>query len=185
MSEFALYYRLDANDQIVDVGGKGWDAFARENGGVDAMRSRIIGTKLYAHVSGKVTRLYTWTMLDSVRRLGRPAVRPYRCDSPDLKRFMEMTIEDAGNGELLLSHRLIRTEPLRRRAHFSAVGGPTHKIFVRCSMCNRLNVDNGWLEPDIAASHPKLAELREDIPVIYSVCDACQVDVKNRVRGPK
>ncbi len=104
-----LYYRLDRNDRIVEVGGT-WDHFAQENGGEDVVSDRILGTQLFKHVSGKTSRDFIWTAVDSVRKLAAPRRFAYRCDSPEFKRFMEMLITPDAAGGLLVEHTTLRVE---------------------------------------------------------------------------
>lgn len=94
----SIYFRLDGRDRILEAGGPEWDRFARDNGGEAAFRQRVEGSDIFAHVCGETTIMFLRVLLDGVRVLGRPVTRAYRCDSPDLKRFMTMTITPVGTG---------------------------------------------------------------------------------------
>jgi hypothetical protein len=170
-----LSYRLDNQDRIVEVGGD-WDRVARENDGSEVLADRIIGTKLYAHVADQPSRMFVWTMLDSVRKLFRPSVKTYRCDCPDFKRHMEMTISPESAGGLLVQHRLIGLENQPVRMRFSALTAGQAKgrqLVLRCTMCVKLKVGGIWLEPDATL----MAGLGQDDgvkQVAYSICDDCK-----------
>jgi hypothetical protein len=137
---------------------------------------RIIGTKLYAHVSDEPSRMFVWTMLDSVRKLVRPSVKLYRCDCPDFKRQMEMTILPETGGGLLIKHRLIRLEKQPLRIRFTGIGGgqaASRSLVLRCTMCVKLKVRGVWREPDGAV----LGALSPDnggTQVAYGICEDCQ-----------
>ncbi len=169
----SIYYRLDAEDRIVEAGSDAWDEFAKQNGGRSALRVQIEGTKIYAHVAGEASRMFVWTMLDGVRKLGRGTTKLYRCDSPNLKRQMEMTIAPAGNGGLLVTHRTVRTEPLLRPLSFAASPRQSTRLLVRCSMCNRLRVDGAWREPEAVQSLAAQPPGRGAIAVAYGICEPC------------
>jgi hypothetical protein len=167
-------YRLDHLDCIVEVSGE-WDRVAKENDGAAVVADRVLGTKLYAHVADEPSRMFVWTMLDAVRKLHRPSVKLYRCDSPGQKRHMEMTISPLSGGGLLVQHRLIRVEkqPLRVRliGHAGTVGG--RSLLLRCTMCAKLKVDGAWCEPDatlLAAMQATAGGTR----VAYGICDECR-----------
>jgi hypothetical protein len=170
-----LSYRLDKQDRIVEVGGD-WDRVARENDGTEVVADRIIGTKLYAHVADEPSRMFVWTMLDSVRKLFRPSVKLYRCDCPDFKRQMEMTILPETGGGLLVEHRLIGIEkqPLRLRFAGQVRSSlPARALILRCTMCVKLKVSGVWHEPD----ETMLAALEQKdcaVQVAYGICDDCK-----------
>lgn len=166
----SLYYLLDGRDRIADAGGA-WDRFAMENDGNDILRERVIGSSIYDHVVGDTSGMFLRTLLSSVRLLGRPLTRPYRCDSPDTKRFMEMTLVAEEDDSVRLSHRLVRSEPFGQRFIFTVERG-RQAFLVRCSMCNRVKRSNHWMEPEVAA---QTGEFQAGQPqsVIYGVCPRC------------
>jgi hypothetical protein len=171
-------YRLDNQDRIVEVGGD-WDRVAKENDGTEVLANRIIGTKLYAHVSDEPSRMFVWTMLDSVRKLFRPSVKLYRCDCPDFKRQMEMTIIPEAAGGLLVQHRLISQEQQPQRIRFKGLAGghsgQTNRrtLVLRCTMCVKLRVGGIWNEPD-AKLLAGLSQENGVAQVAYGICEDCQ-----------
>jgi hypothetical protein len=121
--------------------------------------------------------MYVRTLIQSARLLRKPLLRPYRCDSPDLRRYMEMRLSVDSSGLLRWEHRLLRCERLARRLAFVPyTGGPGGHPVVRCSICNRVKAAGAWQEPD-AAGDASLASVPADvhIPVIYGVCPTCLV----------
>lgn len=167
----SVTYRVDANDTITDVGSE-WDRHARLNDADRLVADRIIGTRLYTHVSGDTCRTFVWTMLDGVRKVGKPVVQPYRCDGPDCKRQMEMRISPEPGDGLLLEHRLVEVTPLARPVRFVASGPGSLAPIVRCSMCNRLKVRQQWQEHDRLPMQAMGGSA--GIPVIYGVCATCR-----------
>jgi hypothetical protein len=170
-SSYAICYWLDVGDVIVEI-GPGWEAFARENSAPDLDVRRVIGRNLIDFVSGDASRMYVRTLIQAARLMRRPLIRPYRCDSADTRRYMEMRLTLQEDGLLKWEHRLVRKEAMRRRMDFRAsVHRLAARCVVRCSMCNRLKSSVGWSEPDIG---PMPAIERDGtIPVIYGVCPDC------------
>lgn len=171
-------YSIDKYDRIVRVGGT-WDETARDSGSDRLIADRVTGTNLFSHISGEPTRNFVWTMIDAVRKLQRPCRRRYRCDTPNLKRNMEMTIMPDGNDLVSLEHRLISTEPLSRPLLFRSAEPLDDRkpLRLRCSMCNRVRLGQDWHEPD---EQPDLVGKPEPISVIYSICGGCR-DVAGQV----
>lgn len=168
----SLFFRVDEGDVIVDIGGE-WDNFARDNEGANIFRSQVLGTKLYQHIKGETCRTYVWTVLDAVRKLEKPITRSYRCDSPTCKRFMTMSVSPEPHNFLLLEHRLMSTEAFKQTLRFTFASKGAQTKLTRCSMCNRLQVNGVWGEPERMLAHPpKTASTL----VIYSVCQDCRTE---------
>jgi hypothetical protein len=169
-----LSYTLDKSDAIIAVAGN-WDRFAVENGGDDLLSTKIIGHRLDRFIAGDVTRMFVRTMLMSARTLKRNVRRTYRCDSPQIKRFMEMTIVPCSDGVLEVSHRQIRTEPYRHAVTITAAAGTTTGLIKRCSVCNRVRLRQSWRDADDAllAPCPPTAGAAAQLTVIYGVCPDC------------
>jgi hypothetical protein len=178
LSDSDVSYRLDGQDRIVEVGGH-WDRLAHENEGAAVVADRVLGTTLYAHVADEASRMFVWTMLDSVRKLRRPSTKPYRCDSPECRRHMQMTIVPEAAGGLLVQHQLIKIEKRPVRMRFVGLASEGLARVVRCSMCVRLKIAGVWHEPKpellTGLTHNDGATR-----VVYSVCEDC----RDRARRP-
>lgn len=168
--DYDICYWLDVGDTIVDI-APGWEHFANANDAPDLDVRRVIGRNLMNYVHGDVTRMFVRTLIQSARLLRRPLVRPYRCDSPEVRRDMEMRLCVEDSGLLRWEHRLVSATPFERRIAF-APAEPTEarRCTVRCSMCNRLKSPRGWHEP---VDQPPPAETCSPLPVIYGVCPEC------------
>lgn len=156
-------YVLDNRHRIVSVSGA-WDEFADENGGVTVSVADVCGRELWDFVAGDTTRMWLETVFQFSRLHGMSIERPYRCDSPDLKRFMRMRIDHEIGGILRIEHLITgieqRSVPVSIR-----YGGNARQ---RCSICGRVHC-GGWQET--LAEH---AEGSKGIIVIYTVCEDCQ-----------
>lgn len=166
----STFYRLDRTDRVVEVGGD-WDAFALANGGELAVKDWVLGTHFYAHVQGESTQMLIRTLLDGARHLQRPSQRPYRCDSPGVRRDMAMEIRPETDGVLMVSHRVLLERPLPAPLHFRVDDGVAERV-MRCSMCNRLKVQGTWMEPEAAWRQGGLSSPDPNV-IGYGVCPAC------------
>lgn len=169
-----LSYTVDGEGTIVAVGGS-WDDFARRNGGEAILSTRIIGKKLDQFIHGDETLMFMRTMIMSARVLDTAIQRPYRCDSPALKRYMEMTLQPHADGVVEVIHRELRSEPVAHPVRMMAVPCGNGSRFVkRCSVCNRLRIQEVWSEVDEAVADGRL--LPQDLhalKVFYGVCPQC------------
>ncbi len=160
-------YWLDGEDRIIGVGST-WDFFAGENEGREVISSLVVGRSLWEFISGDPTRMWLSSILTLARIREKTVSRPYRCDSPTIKRYMNLEISREADRTLHLVHSLVRVEEMsspRRITPFLASG---KKMMQRCSVCNRFNTAKGWTEAeDLDAS------VGSPIAVIYSVCGDC------------
>lgn len=172
-------YRLDARDRIIEVSGE-WDRFACDNGAEELAMDSVIGMPLRRFISGDVTRMFIDTMHERVRMSGRPMTVPYRCDSPGVKRFMEMSLAAIGN-DLVSEHRLLAEHVMPRTLVFrNATDERSHSWTKRCSMCNRLSTPDGHLvEPDEFSGTGSADG--QTVGVIYFVCPDCRAKVRARL----
>lgn len=184
VKSIVVEYRLDAHDRIVAV-NEDWRRFATANGTGTLMPENVVGRPLRDFVSGDITRMFVDTLLQGVRLTGRERTVPYRCDSPDAKRYMEMTVAPTPSGGIVTSHRVVREERFAAPNAFVAGAGRGQRrdLIKRCSMCNRLSRNGGELvEPELARSAGWLLGAAAT-PVIYFVCKACQALVKDQRTG--
>lgn len=170
----AAWYRLDAQDRIVAV-DPSWDEFALANAGVGACASRVIGRPLLDFVLGDPTRMLLEAGLMATRMTGRPRSIAYRCDAPDLRRDLVMTLTPTPDGGVLVEHHLTSAQPRALAVHVQPSGHPTASGWWRCSQCQRLSapgahqpavwLDSGTPLPANSAGLP--------LTVHEVVCDAC------------
>jgi hypothetical protein len=161
-----------------------WDRAMNSESWTDRAASHsIVGKPLFDFICDDVTRMYIATMVESVRVLPRTLFRPYRCDTPDFKRFMMMTITPEDDGLVRVSHELLRTEPMAKKVLFKTVSPSDQRTsaafqskmatlsihIIRCSLCNRICKlgQNDWQEAD------SVAVTSETIRVVYGLCPSC------------
>lgn len=187
-----LSYWVDGSNIIRKVDDH-WDqAMNSESWSERASANGIVGKPLSDFICDDVTRMYVATMIESVRVIPHTSFRPYRCDTPDTKRYMQMIITPESNGWIRVSHELLRSEPIKKPMTFTTNVNCTQLLhpvstkdnistiqYVRCSICNRLrriaDHTSKWQDVDHFASH-------EPVPmptkVIYGVCPDCLNNLK-------
>lgn len=180
-----ISYWVDERDIICKVDEQ-WDLTLEDPKAKRVKSSVIIGKSLFDFICDDVTRMYLRTMLQSVRLIPRILHKPYRCDSPTEKRYMEMSLELEKNGWVRVSHKLIRTESIATPILFKSVSTSKNvntsssyaSYHVRCSICNRVRLSNdeNWRDVDELPSK-KITGI-ESLRVIYGVCSPCMNGLK-------
>lgn len=163
-------YKVDSENRIIEV-SPGWDGFARQNNGEEVVSSCIVGRKLNEFIKGDSASMWIHSLITSARAKNKEMIRFYRCDSPDEKRYMKMTITPGEGGVVSVSSKLIRVEKMKKRVGFVYRPLSNNR---KCSICNKIYFQQSWLEPDDANVLGLLDE-NNPISVVYTVCEACTV----------
>lgn len=175
-------YLIDANDRIVNV-GETWSSFALENESPNLAPERVIGTALWDHITGpEVKHLYR-SLFDRLRGAGGEVHLPFRCDSPKLRRYMQMSMRANSSGGIELTSKLLRTES---RAPVSILGphqpaGPT--MIEMCSFCKRVIVDSHWSEIEVAVERIGLFDDEVGYRLTHGVCPDCHDEFTSRLKS--
>lgn len=164
---------IDHLDRIVRV-GPFWDQFLLDNdGGGECSSSEIQGKSVWEFVLGDPTRIWLNTLLSLARLRKSPVERPYRCDSPHVRRFMQMNIIPEETKLVRMEHILVREEQRVVTVEIHLAPRVAENLYRRCSICCRVDFGGTWTEPDNPPESWGDAPLRP-LQVIYAVCEECQ-----------
>jgi hypothetical protein len=166
---YDCFYVLDAADRIEEWGGPTWRSFALDNGGGALAGASLKGMSIYQHVAGHFTQRFLREFFDFARTGPAPLSRRYRCDSPRMKRQMEMSASRQDGGRLRVEHRLVSEEPMAVEVECREKLNDSRADYLRCSLCNRLRRlgEEGWREPDRAGADGV-------VRVVHTVCADCR-----------
>lgn len=150
-------YEIDSHDRIVAVDDE-WLHFAEQNDAPHLTRDVVMGKSLYGFMSGEelidaYERIFSGLR---ARSLSEPLRIPFRCDSHDRKRVMELLIKPSGNKSLMLCG-VLREETLRRSVPVMNFRLPRDRSTVMpiCSRCRKVCPSRGvWQEVEDAFADP-------------------------------
>ena len=110
MSTPVLTYAIDHDDRLVKV-DDGYYSFAEANGWDGAGSS--LGRSLWDFVAGEEMRKLQRMLLRRLRGEARGVELPFRCDSPDARREMDIRIVAHRSGRTVLFAAGLRSEQRR------------------------------------------------------------------------
>lgn len=177
MENSTTAYILDKEDRILSVSGP-WDQFAYQNDGVNARASDVCGRSIWDFIVGDEARMWLNAIFQIARVRNANVERPYRCDSPEVKRFMRMRIVPCEGGALRIEHEVLGME--ERSIPVYIRYGPSkdmENIRIRCSFCGHMKHGEAWEEPRAEHAGPS-----REIIVAYSVCEDCRRSMPARIR---
>ena len=167
-------HKVDKNGIIVAVSEK-WLSFAEENFGAAACSlENIIGSSLWDHIRDPETKHLYEIILQKVREHNRRATFTFRCDSPEKRRFLKLSVIPIEDGSVYFKSQIMKTE-LRKPVELLRSDIKRSDEFIRiCSMCKKIAIsETEWVEVEIAVQRMKLFE-KEVLPQFtHGVCQPC------------
>ena len=176
INPYDITYWLDATDRIIKVSSS-WNNLATVTNSQAILEEKIVGQRLWVFIQGSTTRLWVDAVLNYARISGKAVEKQYRCDSPTDKQFMLMRVIPLSREILEVQCNVEATVPLKTRIEFTTANTFIPSLTTRCSICNRLKIKQGWLEPDDEQITNYL-DTRTSVKVIYGVCPTCQDQVR-------
>lgn len=163
-------YIIDSHYRIIDVHSQ-WDKFAADNeGNPNIYKKNILFKNIMDFIKGDAVKMWYESIISLSKTLNIHITRPYRCDSPDKKRFMEMEVIPLQDGNILINHYLIKEEAIKTSvSSFIFHRADEKNSLLRCSVCNQFLHINRWIELEEAVKHYDFRSLN----IIDIICNYC------------
>jgi hypothetical protein len=153
--------------------------FASETEAMPDLLSTI-GTSLWEWISDRTTRHLLSMVLERLRTAQVAITLPYRCDTPDLRLYMEADLIPLANGHIEIASRTLSSEP-RSIAKLIKVNSATEELLRICSWCMRIHIGE-WVQPELAIKLLRLFE-RSRLPELsHGICDDCRKPMVESIR---
>lgn len=165
-----VVYRVDSKYRLTAVNAE-WDLFAVANGAAGLRAPGILSRPLWDFVTDGPTRHFYHVILEQARA-GRRLRFPFRCDSPDLRRFLEMDASGAGEGSVEFRVRTVKTEPREPVALMDPSRERTGPALRMCGWCKKVVVDEAYVEVEEAIARLDLFGGAALPPITHGICPA-------------
>jgi len=166
-------YWVNQADRIVEV-NQDWRDFAAENKAEKLTSDEVIGASIWGFICDIQTEHLYRAMLQKVRETGVSITVPFRCDAPDRRRFMQLTISRLNESVLELSSRILRQErrePVRLMAVSASRSAQT---IVCCGWCKKIKLpSNAWVEVEDAIQKLNLFDAPLLPGITHGICPTC------------
>lgn len=183
MTDTPVQYRV-AHDGTITSVDETFEAFARENG-APGLAQAVIGRPIVDFLAGPEVRSLYETLMERVRASHGRFEFPFRCDAPDLRRFMRMRMEPLADGGLCFTATLEREEPrepvpvewLMSRLD----SRDARDLVALCSWCKRVRCDDGaWREVEEVMARG-LMDRDRTIAISHAACPTCEAEMLARL----
>lgn len=177
-----LTYILDDESTLISVGGE-WDRFAVENGASDLVPPRPLWRPMRSFISDETTVQLYDAIYDKARRTGRPFSFPLRCDSPDLRRELRMTILYT-NASFFIRSVLLSVTKRPPMPIPVALRVPGDSFLRACGWCKRLDAGGRWVEIEEAVTTLALFHESRLPEISHGICDDCLARMEGLLAAP-
>ena len=177
----AFIYRIGQEDKIIYV-NKEWVDFAKENLFHEFKETDIIDKILWDYIKGdEVQHLYK-IMFKRIRAGGSIKSLPFRCDSPDCRRFMEMDLCKVKGGQIQIECRILREEIRKPIPLLSDFRDMSKEIITICSYCKKTRIDSStWVEVEEAIKTLGLDEVWPLPGLSHGICNKCLHQIETKI----
>ncbi len=161
---------VDADSRIFHV-NEAWLAFGREND--FPMERGLLGRRLLEFISDTTTQQLYRTLLERVRKSGRAVTFPFRCDSPALRRFMEMQMLPLADNGIEFRSRIVKSEARPWMGLLAPAVLRSQELIHCCGWCKRVSIPE-WVEIEEALQRTKWFEASRLPDISHGICPPCE-----------
>ncbi len=169
----AVIYKIDQNDNITYLNPQ-WDIFALANQADHLKKEIVLNSSLWTYISCQDTRQIYRAIFEKIRKNRTVMIIPYRCDSPDTRRFMTLEISASENATIKFISRTERVEKREPVDILNSSANRSEEFIAICSWCKKVRVEpDNWIELEHFMSLNK-PFLKGHTPALsHSICPSC------------
>ncbi len=168
----SYYYCIDHNDIISELDEK-WDEFALNNNAENVMSENVLGRSLWTFISDRDTRYILGLIVELVRSKKEPINVNFRCDSPALRRYMELDVTLESNNHVRFTNKVLRVEERKPQEWIVNKKTPSNEYVTMCSWCKKVKTPTSWVEAEEALQQLDLLRLSDPPQVSHGICQSC------------
>lgn len=172
MAQDSVIYRIDGKDRITSA-NREWDRFALGNASEHLVSERVGSRSLWDFITDDTTRLLYRDMLKIVRS-GREVSFPFRCDSAECRRFLEMHARKIDDDSVEFEVRTLAVEERPRQRLLENGGERTDAVLRMCGWCKKMPIGERWVEIEEAVAELGLFEASALPLISHGICAECE-----------
>ncbi|ATX82724.1 hypothetical protein Ga0123462_1882 [Mariprofundus ferrinatatus] len=164
---------IDKNNIIKHV-NDAWLDFANSCNSLLANKSKVLDKPLFTFIDGEMVKNLYLNILLRVRSSEKAFVYKFRCDSPSVRRLLEMKISPLDKQDILFTSCIIKSEHREPVSMLDCSLPRNNEVVFICSICKKIELDcHEWIEIEEALSKDDLF-CRDGIPQIANgLCPDC------------
>ena len=167
-------YRVDGDDRIAEVSSS-WLAFAQENGAHELTEASIVGHDLWDFISGEEAIELYRKIHARVRGRDQVVVIPFRCDSPTIRRDMQLIVSgDTDDDYVHYTSNIVRASTQPYLALLDSTRIRQDARLWMCSCCKKVLLEpDGWIDIEEFSDRIQLNARRILPQCHHTLCSTC------------
>jgi hypothetical protein len=171
-------YTINHEDVITSV-SEAWLNFATENASAHLTEPNVLGRSLWSFISNRETQAIYQIIVQKVRKLNAFIRVPYRCDSAEQRRFMELEISGLPEGGVRFKSKCLREEPREHVDLLDPRVEHSSSFIIMCSWCKQVQAgEEQWLEVEELVRLKSLFYTPSPPKISHGVCPQCLSQIK-------
>jgi hypothetical protein len=166
-------YSINENYRI-DFVNDDWLDFAAENGAAGLKREDVLNQSIWNFISDRETEHIFGVLFKKLQSSKASIKLPFRCDSPDCRRHMQMEISPRNNTGIQFRTWVVREEKRPSVPLLDFGRERSEQLLRMCSWCKKVLIkENNWHEVEEVVA---LLELFESGPLpqfTHTICPPC------------
>jgi hypothetical protein len=170
---------------MIVIVNEAWLSFADENDARNLTRDFVLGKSLWEFITDKETRHLYQIMLDKVRTSKSAITIPFRCDSPNCRRYMELKIEALTEDLIQFSSRILKQEFRDPNKLLDESENRSNQTLTICGWCKKVKAGAEWVEVEEAIEY---FGLYENVPIpqlTHGMCPTCSENLRRELASLK
>ena len=168
-----ICYVIDADDRIESVSGP-WDAFATANGAPALTVASVVGRPLSSFITDPTTSHIYTRLIRRVRQDDRMVRLELRCDGPECRRWLRLTVEPLSDLRVRFESRIVREKTRGTVALLDRTIPRAGQPVRVCSWCDSVHTPRGWRDLEEGVPELGLFDTGPLPPITHGICPACE-----------
>jgi hypothetical protein len=174
LDQRSFIWTIDGADKIVHV-NDAWLAFAQGNSAPQLTAAVVLDQRIWRFIQGQETTYLYQQIFRRVRAGKAPVKFPFRCDSPDCRRFMEMELALLPGDAIQFTAHILREEWRDPIDLLDASRNRSGEFVIVCSWCKKINIPGrGWGEIETAINVLDLFGHQSIPRMTHTICESCR-----------
>ena len=177
-----ICYRIDENNLISWLSDNWLEFAAMNDAGESCAPTNILGKPLIEFIEDESTAALYDTIIKHVRKKDQTINFPFRCDAPEIRRFLQFEVVPLPNGYIEFRSYLKKEEHRLSVPLLLPLIDRSSEMLSICSVCNKAEVDDQWYEIEEAINMLNLGEVSKPPALTHGYCQDCFEEVMSLLR---
>lgn len=184
MTTDCITYHINDENKVVYI-SENWQSFAVENMAGILNAENVLKKSIFDFVADDNTRHLYHMLFERVRSTPVSIEFPFRCDSPDRRRYMAMEIFPLQDGLIALKSCTVREELREAVLLLDPRTERTDEYLTICGWCKKVYVNEEWVEVESAMELLHLLGENKLPNLSHGMCDDCYERINQQLNPVK